>query len=518
MEIVDLTANEIARNVRERELTAAEVRAAFRDRLAALDGDVGAFLAVNDRDDDAPAEGPLAGVPIAIKDNLCTDWLPTTAGSRVIENYRPPYNATVVDRLLNAGAYVLGKTNLDEFGMGSSTEYSAFFPTKNPRDLTRVPGGSSGGSAAAVCAGFAPVALGTDTGGSIRQPAAMCGVVGLKPTYGRVSRYGLISFAPSFDQIGPLGRSVADVALVAQVLAGSDPREATSRAEAVPDYVAGLDRNLGPLRIGVIEEFYGTGEVPDPDAYRETLSGAFGKKVPAETVETIIAQTSVFFEEGAIEPGTRKALDGALAALRGLGHTVEPVGIPSAAWALPTYYVAVCAETYSNLARYQAVLFGPRAEPFDGPADMVARARAQGFGAEVKRRIVAGAYVLSVGYRDAYYGKAQTVRHHLRQRFAQVLEDYDFLLSPVSPFTAFELNTRNLDPQLMYLADIFSSLPNLVGFPALTLPCGFDERSLPVGLHLIARPWAEDRLLAFAHQLEAELGLPRAVVTPRPPA
>jgi aspartyl-tRNA(Asn)/glutamyl-tRNA(Gln) amidotransferase subunit A len=474
MDLTNLTAYEIAAEVRGGDVAPAEVAEAFRRRVDAYDAAVGSFLCLNERTPGVKSKDPLAGVPVAVKDNICTDWLPTTAGSHVIENYRPPYNATVVERLLEAGAYVVGKTNLDEFGMGSSTEYSAFFPTKNPRDLTRAPGGSSGGSAAAVCAGFAPLALGSDTGGSIRQPAAMCGVVGLKPTYGRVSRYGLIAFAPSFDQIGPLARTVKDVALLLKVIAGHDPREATSSRRDVPNYVAGLSRDHGTFRVGLIKEFFGDD----------------------------------------VAPGIKAGIENALRKLEHVGHAVERAAIPSASWALPTYYVTACAETYSNLARYQGVLFGPRADGYDGPAEMVAKSRARGFGGEVRRRLAAGAYVLSIGYRDRYYAKAQTIRQHMRAQFAAAFEQFDFLAYPVSPFTAFKLNTRNLDPQLMYLADIFTGLANLVGLPALSMPCGFDEEGLPVGIHFMSRRWDEERLLALGHRLELELALPHDAVTP----
>lgn len=474
MDPINLTAAEIAASVRAGKFAPGEVADAFRRRIDAHDDAVNAFLRLNDREAPAAPDGPLAAVPVAVKDNICTDWMTTTAASRIIENYRPPYNATVVERLLKAGAHVIGKTNLDEFGMGSSTEYSAFFPTKNPRDLTRAPGGSSGGSAAAVCAGFAPLALGSDTGGSIRQPAAMCGVVGLKPTYGRVPRYGLISFAPSFDQIGPLARNVKDTALLLQVIAGHDPREATSSRRGVPDYVAALERDYGTLKVGLIQEFFGDD----------------------------------------VAPGIKAGIETALRKLESAGHVVERAAIPSASWALPTYYVTACAETYSNLARYQGVLFGPRAESYDGPADMVARSRARGFGGEARRRLAAGAYVLSIGYRDRYYAKAQTIRQHMRVQFAAAFEQFDFLVYPVSPFTAFKLNTRNLDPQLMYLADIFTGLANLVGLPALAMPCGFDQEGLPVAIHVMARPWDEERLLALGHRLERELALPRDIVTP----
>ena len=475
MDVTKLTATAIAAKVNGGEIGPRDVARAFRARIEDFDGEIGSFLRLNDRDADETSRGPLAGVPVAVKDNICTDWLPTTAGSRIIENFRPPYNATVVERLLAAGAYVIGKANLDEFGMGSSTEYSAFFPAKNPRDLTRVPGGSSGGSAAAVCAGFAPLGLGTDTGGSVRQPASMCGVVGLKPTYGRVSRYGLIAFAPSFDQIGPLARNVEDVALILGVIAGHDTREATSSRRDVPDYVAGLAADHGRFKIGLLEEFFGEG----------------------------------------VAPGVRAAVLGGAAGMERLGHEVTEAAVPSAAWALPTYYVTACGETYSNLARFQGVLFGPRAENYDGPVDMVARTRAVGFGREVRRRVVAGAYSLSIGYRGRYYAKAQTVRQHMRARFAAAFEEFDFLVSPVLPFTAFELNTRSLDPQLMYLADVFTTLANLVGIPALSMPCGFDEKGLPVGLQIMAKPWDEERLLALGRSLERELALPLEPVTPQ---
>jgi aspartyl-tRNA(Asn)/glutamyl-tRNA(Gln) amidotransferase subunit A len=474
MDLTALTAAAIAAQVNNGEISPRDVARAFRRRIDDLDADIGSFLRLNDEDAGETAEGPLAGVPVAVKDNICTDWLLTTAGSRVIENFRPPFNATVVERLLAAGAYVIGKTNLDEFGMGSSTEYSAFFPAKNPRDLTRVPGGSSGGSAAAVCAGFAPLGLGTDTGGSVRQPASMCGVVGLKPTYGRVSRYGLIAFAPSFDQIGPMARNVEDVALILRVIAGHDPREATSRRRDVPDYVTGLTRNHGRFKIGLLEEFFGEG----------------------------------------VAPGVRAAVLEGASGMERLGHAVTEAAVPSAAWALPTYYVTACGETYSNLARYQGVLFGPRAGDYSGPVDMVARARAAGFGREVQRRVVAGAYSLSIGYRGRYYAKAQTVRQHMRAKFAAAFEEFDFLVSPVLPFTAFEFNTRSLDPQLMYLADVFTTLANLVGIPALSMPCGFDEKGLPVGLQIMAKPWDEERLLALGRSLELELALPIEPVTP----
>lgn len=474
MDIIKMTAREIAAGVREKRLTPTAVAEAFRNRIATYDEHLGTFLCINEAPPDDNASGPLAGVPVAVKDNITTSFLPTTAGSRILEGYVPPYNATAVERLLAAGAYVIGKTNLDEFGMGSSNEYSAFKTAKNPYDLTRVPGGSSGGSAAAVAAGFAPLALGTDTGGSVRQPASLCGVVGLKPTYGRISRFGLIAFAPSFDQIGPLARNVADIALIMNVIAGYDEKEGTSAKVGVPDYVEGLNEELPRLKIALIKEF--------------------------------------FTED--VAPAVRAAIEGALAKLADLGHDVDQATLPAADWALPTYYVTACGEAFSNLARYQGVVFGRRTNEAKNHVSMTAATRGKNFGAEVKRRIVAGAYALSVGYRDRYYVKAQEIRRFMRAQFGQTFNEYDFLVSPVLPFTAFPLNTRNLDPQLMYLADIFTTLANLIGVPAISLPVGFDERGLPIGIQILGRHWDEKRLLALAHQLEHALGLELAPVTP----
>jgi aspartyl-tRNA(Asn)/glutamyl-tRNA(Gln) amidotransferase subunit A len=354
---------------------------------------------------------------------------------------------------------------MDEFGMGSTTEFSAFFPTHNPRDLRLSPGGSSGGSAAAVAAGMVPLALGSDTGGSIRQPCAMCGTVGIKTTYGRTSRYGLISFAPSFDQIGPIGRNVADVALLTQVIAGYDPKEATSRNEPVPDYVNGLERDPGRFKIALITEFF------DAD----------------------------------IDDDVRDGIENALSALERLGHNIDRASFPNAILALPTYFTAGCAETYSNLARYDGVLFGERPDEFKDMRDMIAGTRGAGFGPEVMRRITAGAYVLSIGYQDQYYSKAQILRRFLRGRFDEIFEEYDFIVSPVSPFTAFPLGDKVEDIQQLYLADIYTSLANLVGIPALAMPCEISPK--PVGFQIFARRWDEERLFALGHQLEKELRL-----------
>ncbi len=473
MDITKLTAIEIADDIESGKLTCKSVFNAFKSRIEKYDDEVGAFLLTEDKPRKASSSGLLAGVPVAVKDNLCTEWLPTTAGSRILKNYRPIFNATVVDRILKAGAQVIGKVNMDEFGMGSTNEFSAFYPARNPRDMKMSPGGSSGGSAAAVAAGMAPLALGSDTGGSIRQPCAMCGLVGIKTTYGRTSRYGLISFAPSFDQIGPIGRNVKDVSLLTQVIAGYDPKEATSANEPVPDYVNSLENDIGKLKIALITEF---------------------------------------FDEN-IDDDVRDGVENALSALERMGHTITRASFPNAALALPTYFVTGCAETYSNLARYDGVLFAERPNEYEGMRDMIARARGAGFGPEVKRRITAGAYVLSIGYQDQYYSKAQSLRRFLRGRFDEIFEEYDFIVSPVSPFTAFELGGKVKDIQQLYLADIYTSLANLVGIPALAMPCEMSPK--PVGFQIFAQRWDEERLFALAYQLEKELGLDLSSINPR---
>ncbi|MDR7522337.1 MAG: Asp-tRNA(Asn)/Glu-tRNA(Gln) amidotransferase subunit GatA [Armatimonadota bacterium] len=442
------------------------------DRIARTDGDLRAFLYVDaarareqalawDRHyaEAGPADGlpPLAGIPVALKDNLCTRGMPTTCGSRILEGWHPPYDATVVARLRDAGAIVLGKTNMDEFAMGSSTENSAFGPTRNPWDHTRVPGGSSGGSAAAVAAGFAPLALGSDTGGSVRLPAAFCGVVGLKPTYGRVSRYGLVAFASSLDQIGPLARDAADCALLLQVIAGHDPLDSTSADLPVPDYAADLDRPPEGIRLGVPAEAFGAG----------------------------------------VDPAVAGALREALEVLAGLGLPVEQITLPTIDAALPAYYLLAPAEASSNLARYDGVQYGLRA-PSDDLYGMYAHTRRAGFGAEVKRRIMLGTYALSAGYYEAYYIKAQKVRTLVARDFQRAFEQVDMVVMPVAPTPPFGLGEKVDDPLQMYLSDIFTIPVNLAGLPALALPCGFD-RGLPIGLQLIGRAFGEPTLLRVGH-------------------
>ena len=406
--------------------------------------------------------GPLAGVPVALKDNLCTHGLPTTCSSRILEGWCPPYDASVVERIVAAGGIVIGKTNLDEFAMGSSTENSAFGPTRNPHDLTRVPGGSSGGSAAAVAAGFAALALGSDTGGSIRQPAALCGVVGVKPTYGLVSRYGLIAFASSLDQIGPFAANVRDAALLLEVIAGHDPRDSTSIPHASPSLVDVLDDGVDGLRVGIIEELSGEGIDPD-----------------------VLAQ-----------------LHAAATALEKAGAIVESASVPATTYGLSAYYLIAPAEASSNLARYDGVRYGNRVDAAS-TAEMMEATRTAGFGAEVKRRIMLGTYALSAGYYDAYYGKAQRVRTLIIRDFARAYERFDVLLSPTSPSTAFELGAKTADPLTMYLNDVCTIPSNLAGQPAMSVPFGVGDDGLPIGVQVLAPLQGEANMFRAAAALEA---------------
>ncbi len=458
--LADRTAWELRALYRRGEASPSEAVRAVLDRIEAVEPRLHAYLFL-DADgalaeaarwdaragrDDAP---PLAGIPVALKDNICTRGWPTTAGSRILEGFRPPYDATVAVRLRRAGAILLGKTNCDEFAMGSSTENSAFGPTRNPWDLDRVPGGSSGGSAAAVAAGEAALALGSDTGGSIREPAAFCGVVGLKPTYGRVSRYGLVAFASSLDQIGPFARDVRDAALLLQVIAGHDPADSTSAEVEVPAYAERLTGELRGLRVGVVREFLAEG----------------------------------------VDAGVAASVRGAVETLRGLGAVCEEVSLPHAPYALPAYYLVAPAEASSNLARYAGVHYGRRTGRAADLYAMYARTRREGFGPEVKRRIMLGTYALSAGYYDAFYLRAQRVRTLVRRDFE------------AAPTAAFRLGERTADPLQMYLADVFTVPVNLAGVPGISVPCGF-AGGLPVGLQIIGRPFGEATILGIAHAFE----------------
>ncbi len=477
----ELGATEIAARVGRREVSAREVTCAHLDRIQTLEPRLGAFLAVHaDRAleraralDEALVAGqpapPLAGVPVALKDALALAGLPTTCGSRLLAGYRPPFSASAVLRLEAAGAIVVGKTNMDEFAMGSSTENSAVRPTRNPWDPTRVPGGSSGGSAVAVAAGLVPVALGSDTGGSIRQPAALCGVVGLKPTYGRVSRYGLVAFASSLDQIGPLARDVSDAARVCALVCGPDPRDATSADQPAPDFDEALLGDARGRRVGV----------------------------PRRLLET------------GLDEGVRAAFEQALRALVACGATLVEVELPHARHAIATYYVVATAEASSNLARFDGVRYGQRVDAGDLTATY-GRTRDEGFGAEVKRRILLGTFVLSSGYYDAYYLRAQRARTLIRRDFEQALASCDAIATPTSPTPAFRLGERTADPLQMYLADVFTVPANLAGLPGLSLPCGFSA-GLPVGLQLVGRAFDEATLvrLGAAYQRATQHHLAR---------
>jgi len=468
------TAADIARAVRAGERSAREVLDAHLEVIDTREGEIHAFNLVLADEARAAADeidrrvaagddpGPLAGVPVALKDNLCTRGIPTTCSSRILDGWRPPYDATVVERLAAAGAVTVGKTNLDEFAMGSSTENSAFGPTRNPRDPERVPGGSSGGSAAAVAAGFAPIALGSDTGGSIRQPAALCGVVGVKPTYGLVSRYGLVAFASSLDQIGPFSATVEDSALLLEVIAGHDPLDSTSIPEPVPPLVAALGEGVESLRVGLITELLGEG----------------------------------------ISPDVADRVRAAATTLEAAGAVVGEASVPAAGFGLSAYYLIAPAEASSNLARYDGVRYGLRV---DAPtvAEMNEATRTAGFGDEVKRRIMLGTYALSAGYYDAYYGKALKVRTLIMRDFAAAYEQFDLLISPTSPTTAFRLGDKSEDPLSMYLNDVCTIPTNLAGHPAMSVPFGTGDAGLPVGVQVLAPALGETTMFRAAAVLEA---------------
>lgn len=409
--------------------------------------------------------GPLAGIPIAVKDNICTRGIPTTCGSKILENFIPPYESTVTQKLVGAGAVILGKTNLDEFAMGSSTENSAYQVTANPWDVERVPGGSSGGSAAAVASAESLVALGSDTGGSIRQPASFCGVVGMKPTYGLVSRYGLVAYASSMDQIGPFSRTVKDSAILLQAIAGYDPKDSTSLNVPIPDYTKNLSPNLRPkgqIRIGLIQETFGEG----------------------------------------LDSSVLQAFTKAVELLQELGAEIQVISCPRFSYGLPTYYIIAPSEASANLARYDGVKYGFRTSESENLLNMYAKTRSEGFGLEVKRRIMIGTYALSAGYYDAYYLKAQKVRTLIKKDFDKAFAKVDILACPTSSTTAFKVGEKTDDPLSMYLSDLMTIPVNLAGLPALSLPCGFDEQGLPIGIQLMSNVLREDLLFEVAHVYE----------------
>ena len=475
-----LSIQEAHSQLTSRQISSVELTQACLDRIEAVEDRVQSFLTLTPATALAQAEaadrmlaagegGPLTGVPVQIKDVMCTEGVPTTCASRMLENFVPVYNATAVERLLGQGAVMLGKGNMDEFAMGSSCENSAFHPTMNPWDLERVPGGSSGGAAASVASGEAIYALGSDTGGSVRQPAALCGVVGLKPTYGLVSRYGLIAFASSLDQIGPVGRTVMDCALALNAIAGHDPRDATSVHQEPKDYAASLGQDIKGLRLGVPEEYFVDG----------------------------------------MEPGSRKAVDEAILALEGLGASVRPVSLPTTRYALACYYIIAPSECSANLARYDGVKYGYSYQDTNDMWEALEKTREYGFGPEVTRRVMLGTYALSSGYYDAYYLKAQQARTLIRQDFDRVFQDVDALVTPTSPVTAFKIGEKSGDPVQMYLIDVCTLPVNISGLPGLSVPCGFSD-GLPVGLQLIGPQFSEETLLRTAHAYESATGWSRA--------
>ena len=474
MELNSLTIDAARSAVQERKTTAVAMAEAHYARIQKEDGQIGAFLTLSreralqqaERIDRMAAEGnplpPLGGVPVGIKDVMSTRGVRTTAGSKILDKYVPPYDCTAVAKLEAAGAVILGKMNCDEFAMGSSNENSGFHPVRNPRDLSRVPGGSSGGSAAAVAAGMAVATLGSDTGGSIRQPASFCGVVGLMPTYGRVSRYGLIAFASSLDHIGPLTRTVKDSAIVLGAIAGRDPMDSTSAEVSVPDYVSELEKPVRGLKLGVAKEYFGDG----------------------------------------LDDEVRHAVESTIDRLKSLGCEVVPVSLPHTPYAIPAYYLIATAEASSNLARYDGVRYSVRARGVKTLSEMYRRSRDEGFGTEVKRRIMLGTYALSAGYYDAYYLKAQKVRTLLTRDFDEAFQRVDAIVTPTCPTAAFRLGEKSNDPLSMYLADIYTVTADLAGIPGISVPCGQTRENLPIGLQVLGKHFDEATILRIAHAYE----------------
>jgi aspartyl-tRNA(Asn)/glutamyl-tRNA(Gln) amidotransferase subunit A len=476
MDITGSTTGQLLDAMQDGTVSAVDVTQAYLDEISAHGETVGAFLSVDSEGSLAQAAevdrkrsvgetlGKLAGLPVAVKDNICTKGLSTTCASRMLENFVPPYDAHVTTQLQNADAVIIGKANLDEFAMGSSTENSALKVTRNPWNTDHAPGGSSGGSAAAVGARLAPMGIGSDTGGSIRQPASFCGVVGMKPTYGRVSRYGLVAFASSLDQIGPFATDVTGTARLLESIAGYDARDSTSVDQPVPSYSATVDQPLEGLRVGVVSEFFGDGIDSDVDS------------------------------------SVRAAID----VYRSLGAEVSEVSLPHTKYAVATYYLIACSEASSNLARYDGVHYGRRAEQFENMIDMYAASRAEGFGAEVKRRIMLGVFALSEGYSDQYYLKALKVRRLIRNDFDAALENVDVLAGPTCPTPAFKIGELVDDPLQMYLSDICTISANLAGIPGVSVPAGFSSNGLPIGLQLLTGPFEEEKLLRAARMFERE--------------
>ena len=471
MELYELTVHELIDKLNKNEITSEEIVKSYAERIEDKEKDVQAFVtvttdkALEEAKNVDRTKSKLSGIPIGIKDNMCTKGVKTTCSSKMLENFISPYNATVVEKLRDEGMISLGKLNMDEFAMGASTEYSAFKKTRNPWNLNMVPGGSSGGSAAAVAANLVPWALGSDTGGSIRQPSALCGVVGLKPTYGLVSRYGLVAFASSLDQIGPITKDVEDCALLLNVIVGHDDKDSTSVDLPKKDYTKSLVKDVSKLKIGIPKEFMGEG-------INEEVKGKIEKAI----------------EE-----------------YKKMGATVEECSLDIANEALATYYIIACAEASSNLGRFDGIRYGYRTKNYTTLKDIYRNSRSEGFGAEVKRRIILGTYVLSSGYYDAYYKKAQKVRTIIKNEFEKLFKKYDALLTPTSPTVAYEIGTKSNNPLEMYLADLCTVSVNIAGLPGISIPCGIDKSGLPIGMQLIGKPFGEETLIQAAYTFEQEI-------------
>ncbi|QUH25346.1 Asp-tRNA(Asn)/Glu-tRNA(Gln) amidotransferase subunit GatA [Serpentinicella alkaliphila] len=484
MKIDQMTMEDIRSGLDTKKFTAKELVQSVYKKISEVEDQVEAYITLSEEEAYKKAEeidtaieqgevlGPLAGIPIAIKDNICTEGIKTTCASKMLEDFIPPYDATVVKKLKDAGAIIIGKTNMDEFAMGSSTENSAFKVTKNPWRLDRVPGGSSGGSAAAVAAGMAFMALGSDTGGSIRQPAAFCGVVGLKPTYGLVSRYGLVAFASSLDQIGPITKSVKDCALTLDVIHGFDPKDGTTKSvKNATSYLNEIEKGIEGLRIAIPREFF---------------PSTLDSQITNEIMESMFM-------------------------LKGLGATIDEISLPITEEGLSAYYIISSAEASSNLGRFDGIKYGYRSDEYEDIEELVLNARTEGFGKETKRRIMLGTYTLTSGYYDAYYNRAQKVREKIKQQFNDIFKKYDLIISPTSPVLPFPIGEKIGNPLDMYLSDIYTISANLTGLPAISLPCGFCMEGLPIGLQIIGGPFSESKILRAAYALEQELGLGNGV-------
>lgn len=474
MDICKLTAHEIRKMYDTKELTVPEVVEAYLNKIKEKDPQIKALNLVCEEEARTKAKeiqtkfdskeklGPLAGIPIVLKDNMCTKGIKTTCSSKILENFIPPYDATVVKKLNEAGAIIIGKGNMDEFAMGGSTENSAFFKTYNPINLKKVPGGSSGGSAAAVAGELSPISLGSDTGGSIREPASFCGIVGLKPTYGLISRYGLIAFASSLDQIGPMGKDLEDIANTLNVIAGHDELDSTSANLEKKDYTKALINDVKGFKIGIPKEYFGEG----------------------------------------INEEVRLSVEKAIEKYKSLGATIETCSLPTTEYALPTYYIIACAEASSNLGRFDGIRYGYRAKQYETIQDIYKNSRSEGFGEEVKRRIILGTYVLSSGYYDAYYKKAQKVRTLIKKGFDTLFEKYDVILTPTVPTVAFDIGSKTNDPLEMYMSDLLTVSINIAGVPAISVPCGKDKEGMPIGMQLIGKHFEEEKILRAAYTFE----------------